>query len=83
MEGGGDCGERPHRMLEGNVYFPNDSVKQEYLRPSQTHSVCLWKGTASYRHLEVDGKRNEDAPGAAAQEIKEHEAFWKGVRIEK
>jgi uncharacterized protein (DUF427 family) len=76
-------------MMEGNVYFPNDSVKQEYLRPSETHTVCPWKGTASYRRLEVDGKRNLDAawyypePSAAAQDIKEHVAFWKGVRIEK
>jgi uncharacterized protein (DUF427 family) len=76
-------------MMEGNVYFPNDSLKQEYLRPSETHTVCPWKGTASYRHLEVDGTRNLDAawyypePSAAAQEIKKHVAFWKGVRIEK
>jgi len=75
--------------MEGNVYFPNDSVKQEYLRPSQTHTVCPWKGTASYRHLEADGKRNLDAawyyrgPSAAAQEIKERVAFWNGVRIQK
>jgi uncharacterized protein (DUF427 family) len=76
-------------MMEGNVYFPNDSVKQEYLRPSQTHSMCPWKRTASRRHLEVDGKRLVDAawyypaPSAAAQKIKEHVGFWKGVRIEK
>jgi uncharacterized protein (DUF427 family) len=76
-------------MMEGNVYFPSDSVKPEYLRPSETHTVCPWKGTASYRHAEVDGKRNLDAawhypePSAAAQEIKEHVACWKGVRIEK
>ena len=76
-------------LMEGNVYFPNDSVKQEYLRPSETHTVCPWKGTASYRHVEVDGKRNLDAawyypePSAAALEIKQHVAFWKGVGIEK
>ena len=76
-------------VVEGNVYFPNDSVKREYLRRSETHTVCPWKGTASYRHVEVDGKRNLDAawyypePSAAAAEIKEYMAFWKGVRIEK
>jgi uncharacterized protein (DUF427 family) len=76
-------------VVEGNVYFPSNSVKQEYLRPSETHTVCPWKGTASYRHLEVAGKRNLDAawfypePSAAAKQIKEHVAFWKGVRIEK
>jgi uncharacterized protein (DUF427 family) len=75
--------------VEGNVYFPRDSVKQEHLRPSDTHTVCPWKGTASYRHLEVDGKRNLDVawfypePSAAAKQIKEYVAFWKGVRIEK
>jgi uncharacterized protein (DUF427 family) len=60
-------------VVEGNVYFPADSVKQEYLRPSETHTVCPSKGTASYRHREVDGKRNLDAarfypePSAAAK----------------
>ena len=76
-------------VVEGNVYFPSDSVKREYLRPSETQTVCSWKGTASYHHLEVDGKRNLDAawfylePSAAAKQIQEHVAFWKGVRIEK
>jgi uncharacterized protein (DUF427 family) len=76
-------------IMEGNVYFPNDSVKQEYLRPSETQTECPWKGIASYRHLEVDGERNPDAawyypePSAAAAEIKDHMAFWKGARTEK
>lgn len=76
-------------VVEGNVYFPRDSVKQEYLRPSETHTVCPWKGTASHRHVEVGGKRNADAagyylePSAAAKQIKQYVAFWKGVRIEK
>ena len=76
-------------MMEGNLYFPNDLVKQEYSRPSETQTECPWKGTVSYRHLEVDGERNPDAawyypePGAAAAKIKDHMAFWKGVRTEK
>ncbi|MDV6373771.1 DUF427 domain-containing protein [Deinococcus arenicola] len=74
-------------VVEGNHYFPADSVKAEYLRPSDTHSVCPWKGTASYHTLEVDGKRNPDAawyypaPKDAASQIKDHFAFWKGVEI--
>ena len=73
--------------IEGNQYFPADSVHLEYLRPSEHHTVCPWKGTASYYHLEADGKRNENAawyypdPKTAAAEIKDHIAFWKGVRV--
>jgi uncharacterized protein (DUF427 family) len=74
--------------LEGNHYFPVDSVKREYLRPSETHTTCPWKGTASYYTIEVNGERNADAawyysePSAAAREIKDHIAFWRGVRVE-
>lgn len=74
--------------VEGNQYFPADSVRREFLRPSETHSECPWKGTASYYHLEVDGARNEDAawyypaPKPAAQQIQGHVAFWKGVAVE-
>ena len=73
--------------IEGNQYFPADSVQREYLRPSEYHTICPWKGTASYYHLEADGKRNENAawyypdPKTAAAEIKDHIAFWKGVRV--
>ena len=75
-------------VVEGNQYFPSDSVRSEYLRPSETHSVCPWKGTASYYHVEVNGEKNPDAawyypdPKPAAAEIKDHVAFWKGVRVE-
>jgi uncharacterized protein (DUF427 family) len=48
-------------IVEGNHYFPLDSVHAEYFRPSDTHTVCPWKGTASYHHVEVSGKRNADA----------------------
>jgi len=75
-------------MVEGNHYFPPEAVKRGYLKPSETHTVCSWKGTASYYHVEVAGQRNPDAawyypePSAAARNIKDHVAFWKGVKIE-
>jgi uncharacterized protein (DUF427 family) len=73
--------------VEGNAYFPIASVNAAYLRDSATHSVCPWKGTASYYTLEVDGKQNKDAawyyptPKDAAAEIKDRVAFWKGVTV--
>ena len=73
--------------VEGNAYFPAASVKREYLTDSPTTSVCPWKGTANYYSLQVDGKTNADAvwyyrePKAAAAEIKDRVAFWKGVRV--
>ncbi len=76
-------------VVEGNHYFPPDSVKQEFLRASNTRTTCPWKGEASYHSLDVGGKQNPDAvwhypePKSAAAEIKNHLAFWKGVRIEK
>jgi uncharacterized protein (DUF427 family) len=75
-------------VVEGNHYFPADSVHSEYLSPSDTHTICPWKGTASYYDLEVDGDRNADAawyyptPKPPAIQIKDHVAFWKGVRVE-
>ena len=74
-------------VVEGNHYFPSDSVDQAVLRPSATTSVCPWKGTASYYSLEVDGKINADAawfypqPKDAAAQIADHVAFWKGVEV--
>jgi uncharacterized protein (DUF427 family) len=74
-------------MVEGNVYFPLASVASEYLRPSDTHTVCGWKGTASYYDVVVDGQVNKDAawyyaePYDAAKEIKGRVAFWRGVEI--
>ena len=74
-------------VVEGNHYFPIDSVQQQYLRPSETTSVCPWKGTASYYTLQVDGAENTDAawyypqPKDAAAEIKDRVAFWKGVQV--
>jgi len=75
-------------VVENNHYFPASSVVEGVLRPSDTHSVCPWKGTASYYSLEVDGQVNTDAvwyypePKDAAKEITGHVAFWKGVTVE-
>ncbi len=74
-------------VVEGNLYFPLDSVRPEVLSPSDTHTVCPWKGTASYYNVEVDGKTNADAvwyypePKQAAQEITGRVAFWHGVTV--
>jgi uncharacterized protein (DUF427 family) len=75
--------------VEGNSYFPVESVKNEYLKESDTHTVCHWKGTASYYNLDVEGKTNRDAawyysdPRPLAEGIKGRIAFWKGVQIVK
>jgi uncharacterized protein (DUF427 family) len=75
-------------VVENNHYFPADSIDTRYFRDSDTHTVCPWKGTASYKTVEVDGQVNEDAawyypePKDAAAEIKDHFAFWNGVEIE-
>jgi uncharacterized protein (DUF427 family) len=76
-------------LVEGNVYFPPDSVKREFLQPSDTHTVCPWKGTASYYTVVVDGRENRDGawyypdPKPAAANIKDHVAFWRGVTVER
>ena len=76
-------------VVEGNVYFPADAVRQEHLQPSDTHTVCPWKGTASYYHVVVNGDVNRDAawyypqPKDAAKQIAGRVAFWKGVSVEK
>jgi uncharacterized protein (DUF427 family) len=75
-------------VVEGNHYFPGNALKNELFSETPTTSVCPWKGTASYYTVTVDGKENKDAawyypaPKDAAKEIKDHVAFWKGVRIE-
>ncbi|MCF3946422.1 DUF427 domain-containing protein [Acidiphilium sp. AL] len=74
-------------MIEGNHYFPIESVRREVLRDSATTSRCPWKGTAHYYSIAVDGATNRDAawyypdPSAEAAEIKGRIAFWKGVRV--
>jgi uncharacterized protein (DUF427 family) len=75
-------------VVENNHYFPADSVVDGVLLPSDTHSVCPWKGTASYYSLEVDGQVNPDAvwyypePKDAASQITGRVAFWKGVTVQ-
>ena len=75
-------------VVEGNQYFPPDAVKREYFKPSETHTVCSWKGTASYYDVVVDGEVNKDAawyyptPKDAAAQIAGYVAFWRGVAIE-
>ncbi|MCW2526370.1 MAG: hypothetical protein JWM76_1230 [Pseudonocardiales bacterium] len=75
-------------VVEGNHYFPKDSVRADLLSSSDTHSVCPWKGTASYYGVVVDGETNPDAawyypaPKDAAAEIADHVAFWHGVKVE-
>ena len=74
-------------VVEGNHYFPADTIKREYFAESATHSVCPWKGTASYYTLDVNGKKNADAawyypqPKDAAKNITGYVAFWKGVEV--
>ncbi len=75
-------------VVEGNQYFPADSLNREHFRESETHTVCPWKGTASYYDVLVGGEVNADAawyypePKEAAKEIKDRVAFWRGVRVE-
>lgn len=75
-------------VVEGNHYFPRADVKLELFEPSDTHTVCPWKGTASYYTINVDGEKNVDAawyypePLAAAEHVTDRVAFWKGVKVE-
>ena len=75
-------------VVEGNHYFPPESVRREHFRESETHTVCPWKGTASYYDVVVNGEVNSDAawyypqPKDAAKEIKDRVAFWHGVKVE-
>jgi len=76
-------------IVEGNVYFPAETVNRSYLRPSDTHTVCGWKGTASYYDVVVGDAVNRDAawyypePKDAAKQIAGYVAFWRGVSVEK
>ena len=74
-------------VVEGNHYFPADSISAEYFADSDSHTVCSWKGEASYKDVVVDGERNADAawyypePRDAAAQIKDRFAFWHGVEV--
>jgi uncharacterized protein (DUF427 family) len=76
-------------IVEGNYYFPPDTIKAEYFQSSNTHTICSWKGEASYYTLRVDGQDNKDAawyypdPKPKAQNIQGYIAFWRGVQVEK
>lgn len=76
-------------VIENNHYFPVGSVKKEFLKNSETHTVCPWKGQASYYNLVVEGKTNIDAawyypqPRPLAKNIQNYIAFWKGVQVVK
>jgi uncharacterized protein (DUF427 family) len=74
-------------VVEGNHYFPLDSLDQALVRPSEKHTTCPWKGTASYLTLEVDGQTNADAawfypdPLPGAEAVADRVAFWRGVQV--
>lgn len=74
-------------IVEGNHYFPPDSLKREHFAPSDHHTTCPWKGEASYFHVVVDGEENRNAawyypaPKPAAAEVAGRVAFWKGVQV--
>ena len=74
-------------VVEGNHYFPPESVSEQYLRPTDTHSTCPWKGEANYYDVVVGDEVNKDAawyypePKEAAKQIKGHVAFWNGVEV--
>ncbi len=75
-------------VVEGNHYFPPDSINLEFLRDSEDHTRCPWKGVASYYDVVVDGEVSRGGawfypdPSRAAKKIKNHIAFWRGVRVE-
>jgi len=76
------------QIVEGNYYFPPESVNSEHLETSNTHTTCSWKGQASYYTINVQGQKNQDAawfypdPKEKAANIKNYIAFWKGVKVE-
>ena len=74
-------------IVEGNHYFPPEAVNWDYFIDSRTQTTCPWKGVASYYTIEVNGEQNRDAawyyprPSDAADHIKDHVAFWRGVQV--
>lgn len=75
--------------VEGNAYFPRESLKPEYFQSTRMTTVCPWKGTAHYFTVTVDGHGNRDAawtypePSRAAEQIRDHVAFWRGIEVHK
>jgi uncharacterized protein (DUF427 family) len=84
-----EASENEVQIVEGNVYFPPDAVRSEHLRPSETHTVCGWKGTASYYDVVVGEEVNRDAAWYypqtkdAARNVEGYVAFWHGVTVER
>jgi uncharacterized protein (DUF427 family) len=78
-----------YHVVEGNIYFPPDTITRDYFKPSDTHTTCPWKGIASYYNVIVNRKVNKDAawyypePKEAAKNIAGYIAFWKGVEVTK
>ena len=76
-------------VVENNHYFPASSIKKEYFQSSDLHSVCPWKGEASYYHVNVEGNQNDNAAwyypktSEHAKHIEGYVAFWRGVKVEK
>lgn len=76
-----------YEIVEGNVYFPPGSVRRQFLKDSETHTTCPWKGVASYYHVEVGDQVNRDAAWyypqtrEAARNIEGYVAFWRGVEV--
>jgi uncharacterized protein (DUF427 family) len=76
------------QVVEGNYYFPPNSINQQFFKDSETHTTCPWKGIASYYTIEVEGQVNKDAAWYypqtkdAAKNIEGYVAFWKGVKVE-
>lgn len=74
-------------VVEGNHYFPPESISKEFFAESPRHTVCGWKGTASYYDVVVEGEANPAAawyypdPRTAARDIKDYVAFWHGVHV--
>jgi len=75
-------------VVEGNHYFPAESINREHFKESDTHTTCPWKGVASYYDVLVGGEVNKDAawyyptPKDAAKQVKDRVAFWRGVKVE-
>jgi uncharacterized protein (DUF427 family) len=73
--------------IEGNHYFPPNTINKEFFKDSNFHTICSWKGKANYYSIEVDGKTNTDAawyypePKSLADGIKDYVAFWRGVEV--
>ena len=77
-----------YEMVEGNVYFPSETIDRRFFKDSATTTFCHWKGTAHYYSVAIDGAENKDAawyypePKPAAAQIKDYIAFWKGVEVQ-